>query len=278
MKTTVLTFFLMLTLYLSAGDSPYLGVFLDEQPGFDGGVLIDEVIPQSPAAKAGILAGDTIMKINDLSITDGEILREIILNHKIGDYIRVEVASGNDRNIMDIVLEERNDNFLPDISIFNTKTRHLGLKLQRLTDQLKSYFGVNNGVLVAEVIADTPAEQAGIKAGDIIVSVSEQKIDCSEDVLSILQRKNPGDQIILQISRANQHMSVEVEVAETESLISLDIDSKIIFLGKDQVVDISDLHKWFSSVIPDTTHKSIERQLEKLQSDIDKLRKRLLTK
>lgn len=278
MKVFVLSVLLALYTPLASMNSPFLGIFIDDNPARNGGVIVDEVIPESPAAKAGISAGDIVVKINDLPITDGEILREVIHNHRIGEHVQVEIVSNGNNIVLDIVLEERNDAFLPDISIFNTKTRHLGLKLQQLTDQLMDYFGVQNGVLVAEVIPGTPAEAAGISAGDVIISVSDELITCTEDVLKILQRKNSGDLVTLQITRDKQVLTVEAEVAETESLISLDVDSKIIFLGKDQLIDIPDLQQWFSSVMPDTTHRSVERQLEELQQEINKIRKRLLTK
>jgi S1-C subfamily serine protease len=67
----------------------------------------------------------------------------------------------------------------------------LGVQLNELTPQLADYFGVKNGgVLVAGVTKDSPAEKAGLKAGDVITSVNGTAVRGSDDVVDQLRDKN----------------------------------------------------------------------------------------
>ena len=55
----------------------------------------------------------------------------------------------------------------------------LGVTVSPLTDQLASYFGVKQGVLVSAVTSDSPAAGAGVRAGDVITAVNGQTVSSS---------------------------------------------------------------------------------------------------
>jgi serine protease Do len=61
-----------------------------------------------------------------------------------------------------------------------------------LSDQLRDYFGVKQGVLVSSVESGTPAERAGVKAGDVIVEVGGQPVSSASDVTSALGKARDG--------------------------------------------------------------------------------------
>lgn len=79
--------------------SPYLGVMLDtrytaenlQQMGYPAGAVVQSVTENSPAAAAGLKAGDIITKINGTSITNYEILKSELNKYNVGDTVTVEV-------------------------------------------------------------------------------------------------------------------------------------------------------------------------------------------
>lgn len=87
------------------------------------------------------------------------------------------------------------DDIADDIRVQITRRARLGVRTQDLNDQLGEYFGVpdGSGVLVTEVIEDTPAERAGIRAGDIITEVDGKRIEDSSKLREELADKGEGE-------------------------------------------------------------------------------------
>jgi S1-C subfamily serine protease len=86
----------------------------------------------------------------------------------------------------------------------------LGIQGERLTEQLGEFLGVpgRKGVLLMEVVKDSPAEQAGLKAGDVIISADGHPVQSVTDVTSYLK---PGP-IELEIIRDKQKQNITVEL------------------------------------------------------------------
>ncbi len=107
-----------------------------------------------------------------------------------------------------------------DMRGFNAFTiggSRLGVTVESLTDQLANYFGVKEGkgVLVTEVFDNSPAEKAGLKAGDVIIEVDNQKIDDTGDLLTALTKKEEGE-IIIKVIRNRAEQSIKVKVEKRE--------------------------------------------------------------
>jgi membrane-associated protease RseP (regulator of RpoE activity) len=71
----------------------------------------------------------------------------------------------------------------------------LGVSVNELNDQLAEYFGVKpgEGVLVTEVFDGTPAEKAGMKAGDVILRVDNQRVESTGDIHDAINGKSGRD-------------------------------------------------------------------------------------
>ena len=69
------------------------------------------------------------------------------------------------------------------------------------------------GALVTEVLEDTPAEEAGLKSGDVILSVDGEDVDLSSDLPFMIGRRKSGDEVDLRIWRDRSEMDVEVTLA-----------------------------------------------------------------
>lgn len=95
----------------------------------------------------------------------------------------------------------------------------IGVMIQEVTKELAESFGLSdgNGALVVSVEKGGPADQAGIKARDIIVQFDEKGITTSADLPRIVGNTKPGSKVSIQIWRDGSLKNIKVEVGETQS-------------------------------------------------------------
>ncbi|MDQ4030021.1 MAG: PDZ domain-containing protein, partial [Actinomycetota bacterium] len=97
------------------------------------------------------------------------------------------------------------------------EARHafIGISPVQVTPELEAAFdlGVGSGVLVREVVGE-PAQRAGIRAGDVIVSFGGQEIETVEDLFAELRDVRPGDDVDLTIVRDGEERELSVELGE----------------------------------------------------------------
>ena len=96
----------------------------------------------------------------------------------------------------------------------NDKGGYLGVNVEELTQQLREYFEVKEGILVKEVLKDSPAEKAGLKAGDVIYKINEKKIEDYTDLVRTLNYYDPGDKVTVYYSRKGKTSKKKVELGE----------------------------------------------------------------
>jgi len=94
---------------------------------------------------------------------------------------------------------------------------YLGLSVQSLTEQLGSYFGVKDGqgVLVTEVTEGSAAAKAGLKAGDVILEIDDQKVKNIQDLMIALEKKEEG-QMVLKVLRDRDDKKITVTLEKRE--------------------------------------------------------------
>ncbi|MFA5389093.1 MAG: Do family serine endopeptidase [Candidatus Omnitrophota bacterium] len=90
----------------------------------------------------------------------------------------------------------------------------LGVIIQDMDEDTAFYFGVGDasGVLVSRIVNDSPAEKAGLKAGDIIVSMNKEKIRDTESLIRAILKKNIGEKVTLEAIRNTEPYSAVVEI------------------------------------------------------------------
>ncbi|MBI5248002.1 MAG: DegQ family serine endoprotease [Desulfomonile tiedjei] len=92
----------------------------------------------------------------------------------------------------------------------------LGVNIQNLDESLAKSFGRTdtNGALVSQVVEGSPAEKAGIKAGDIIVKFNGQDVSGAAELKNLVGREKPGTAAKLSIVRENKPMEFSITIAE----------------------------------------------------------------
>ena len=92
----------------------------------------------------------------------------------------------------------------------------VGVIIQDMDENLAGYFGLTEkqGVLISRILENSPAEKAGLKPGDIIVSFDKNKIRNTRDLIRSVLKKDIGDKALLEIVRKRKIYALEVEIGE----------------------------------------------------------------
>lgn len=98
-------------------------------------------------------------------------------------------------------------------SALRSRGPRLGIRYQELSDQLASYFKVEDGVLVSSVDADSPAAKAGVKAGDVIVKLNGRRVSDAADLGREVARLESGVESTLTVQRDGRPVDLKVTVA-----------------------------------------------------------------
>jgi serine protease Do len=215
------------------------------------GVLVNRVLTGSPAEKAGLRKGDVIISFNDRSVDSPPALADAVQTAGVGASVNLRVVRrGSIQNLSarlasrpDSLDDEDRDGSVrvwrngreihPDDMDFHglEGLRHLdglgtmprmmvygrgrlGIRTTSLNSDLTSYFGGTNGkgALVLEVLKDTPAEKAGIKAGDVITRVDNQDVEDSDDLVRAL--RDEEGKVTIALVRKGVKRTVEAELED----------------------------------------------------------------
>jgi len=195
------------------------------------GALVNEVIKDSPAEKAGIKEDDIIVGFRTRTIDDADELRSAVAKAEAGQSVQVTLMRRNEKKTLavDIAKPPRSKAswraavplHSPEIKLFTNRwfsgQKMHGMTLMELTKQLAAYFEVpgNRGVLVEEIEEKSAAEKAGLRAGDVVLKVGKESVSDLEDFRDAFEEAKEGDRIEVTILRKGKQSSVTLEVEET---------------------------------------------------------------
>ncbi len=90
----------------------------------------------------------------------------------------------------------------------------LGVSIQNLNDDLRSYFGIEEkkGVIVVKVFKDSPADKAGLKEGDLIISFNSQPVNDSRTLVSLVTESPVGKVVPIEILRNRKEIRIDIKI------------------------------------------------------------------
>ena len=141
------------------------------------GALVGDVTPDSPAGKAGVLAGDIVVKLNDAEIEDVNHLRNLVAAVRPGTKESLEVMRDNQLKNFKLKVGEL-ETEAEEAEQKEEQRDDLGINLQNLTPDIAEQLGVksDHGVVVAGVAPYSTAARAGLQPRDVIVSVGDKSV------------------------------------------------------------------------------------------------------
>lgn len=171
------------------------------------GILIEDVVEDGPSEEAGLEAGDIITVLDGKKLKSMKDLRKVLSKHKPNDKIKVEVIRDGKKEKFKVELGERPNTRYASMESVETKVTFLGVETDELGDQLAEYFNVKSGVLITRVVEESAAENAGLKAGDVIIKLAEHEINDTGDLGEFIRNQNPDQEIKIAIKRHGQRSS-----------------------------------------------------------------------
>jgi serine protease Do len=209
----------------------WLGVVPAPQAGSGSGVTIAEVAKDSPASKAGLLPGDTMVKWNGVQIRDFLQSMQVVQNTPIGSKAVIELRREGRPVIATAVIEARKPEepserleldlpglmALPGAQITAGDVQlqaWLGIDVAPLTQQLASSFQlpVVNGLLVLNVDKQTTFDLAGVLAGDVIVGVDGLQISDPKAFYAHVRSRGVGSRLVLRVLHGGVALSKTITV------------------------------------------------------------------
>ena len=168
-------------------------------------------IVDSPAAKAGIKPNDIVLEFNGEKIKDDADLVRRVASSNVGSHaILKSFRDGTETTLTVNIGKRPGTQFVKDSpadagfkSSDSVKNQNIGIRIETLTAQTirDRELGSINGVLVLRVEPGSIADDAELKANDIIRMVNRRKITDKEDFKKALNDLNPGDPVVLQVYR-----------------------------------------------------------------------------
>jgi serine protease Do len=165
------------------------------------GVLVSEVVEDSPAQKVGIKRGDVIRKINGKQVNNTGQLRSTVAALGAGTKITIDYIRNKKEKTGTVVLGQLPEN-LADHSFFEKEYGVLsGITIAPLGDDTKSKFQipdqVNQGVIITSIQEGSPAQMANLRPGDIILEINRMEVNSVEDFREAYKRSPTGDTLLL---------------------------------------------------------------------------------
>jgi C-terminal processing protease CtpA/Prc len=252
-----------MTLVMDDEGSSWLGVELHEvtsesakelKLSAERGVVVGRIVPDSPAAKAGLKEKDVVTELNGQRVEGAAQFRRMVHEIPSGRSVQLTIWRDGRTQTLSVTLgksEEGHRGFkmvapeqgnfmfrMPEIPaippmewngemLFGGQPR-LGIDAEDLNGQLGTFFGApdGEGILVREVNSGSPAERAGVKAGDVITSFNGERIRTLGDLREKLsgKREDKDKTVKLGVLRNKSEVSLTVELpapaARTKRLIS----------------------------------------------------------
>ncbi|MBN1803698.1 MAG: PDZ domain-containing protein [Sedimentisphaerales bacterium] len=179
------------------------------------GALVKSVAPGSPADKANIAPGDVIVSFNGRKIRTAQQLQGDLLGSEIGGEVYMCVVKG-DYTITVYAVPIERPSYLQPVT---KALPWLGAEVSEVlfgSDQAQKLeeVGKAGGILVEEVVRNSPAEKAGLQADDIIMSFNSRKTRTLREFLSDLAGSEPGDEIPMCIIRDDIRKTIYVTLEE----------------------------------------------------------------
>ena len=168
------------------------------------GVLVSAVEPDSPAAKAGLQAGDVIVQFNGTKIDKVSDLPRLVGNTKPGSKASLTIFRRGKQQqlaitVADVPADESQIAQAPEASGATANAKTLGLRVTDLTAAQKKALGVRGGVQVAE--ASGPAARAGMRPGDVVLAIANTEVASVKDFEAALAKADQSKPVNVLVRR-----------------------------------------------------------------------------
>lgn len=150
------------------------------------GALINAVEMDSPADNGGIEPGDVIVKLNGQEIIDADDLPHLVGMLAPDTSTKIEVIRQGKRKVLKVTIGALDGEESKIAQAEKNNSDRLGLTVKLVSEDQLRELRLRGGVLVTEVLANSPSAEAGIKSGDILVQLGYSRIDDTDEYQQVI--------------------------------------------------------------------------------------------
>jgi serine protease Do len=172
------------------------------------GALVSSVEKESPAARAGLMAGDVIVRYNDTEIATSSQLPVLVSNTAPGRVAKLEVMRQGETKRIDVTVGELKADKVATAAEAGEGHGRLGVAVRPLTAEEQKQAGIAGGLVVEN--ASGAAASAGIQAGDVILSVNNTPVKSAAQLKDLIAKA--GKRIALLVQRDEAKIYVPVDL------------------------------------------------------------------
>lgn len=177
------------------------------------GVLVMNVLKGGAGDEAGVKTGDIILSVDGKEVNASNQLQTVIGSHKPGESVTLSIFRDGKTISLPVKLKPRDDaQILVDNSTKNDNNSDLktkkfddvGFTVSDITSGTKRDYDIESGVIVKEVKNYSEAFNRGLRAGYVILEADKAKVENSDQLASMINKKSKGDIIVLKVVTPNK--------------------------------------------------------------------------
>lgn len=184
------------------------------------GVIVQNVNSGSAGEDAGLKAGDIILSVDGKEVNSANQLQTLIASRYPGDVVSLQVYRDGKTIEKKVTLkprEKEEEKFVAARDRENSELKRkgstsptkvtmedLGLTVRNIDSQVKKEYDVESGVLVEAVEPFSEAAKRDLRENDVILSVGDQKVISAVELRDILDKRKPGDAVLMRVKSANK--------------------------------------------------------------------------
>ncbi|MEO5339893.1 MAG: DegQ family serine endoprotease [Magnetococcus sp. MYC-9] len=182
------------------------------------GALVASVEAGSPAQKAGILAGDVVVRFDGRAVGQMNELPSIVAETPIGKKVRVELIRDSRPLTLEVAVAEMKEKGTETVAEKGGDVSSFGVSVRSLTSDLREQLELDEsvrGVVVAAVEPGSGAAAAGLQIKDVIAEINRKPVRDLADFRRAIQGAKTGDALLMLLFRGGEPLYLAVQMTET---------------------------------------------------------------
>jgi serine protease Do len=178
------------------------------------GALVADVMPDTPAQKAGIERGDVIVEFNGRKIGEMNDLPRVVASTPPNSDVPVKILRKGQEKIVQVKVAELKEERVASGS--GTLEEGLGMTVQELTPEIARNLGLSEskGVVVTNVEDGSPADEAGMRRGDVILEVNQRKVENLRDYRAAIGQVGSAESLLLLVRRGTNVLYMALKMGK----------------------------------------------------------------
>ena len=197
---------------------------LAESLGLDRpyGALVATIIPDSPAEKSGIKAGDIILQFNNKEVTEMRKLPRLVAEAEVNKKSKIVIWRNEKEITLDVLIAELKEDQTASKEKKSKKkvvqegeVKELGIKLVNLNEEVRVRQNIPDeiyGLLVLDVTQNSEAERKGIRPGDIIQEVNQVPVNKVSELKEIIKKASNKKGVLLLVNRQGNIIFIALKI------------------------------------------------------------------